>query len=63
MAYRYERAFKIKNMKSKYFGKFIIKIINLRVIEENAYEINTSHHKELVKLGFCPTVVLVCIFE
>ena len=35
----------------------------LEVIEENAYSKNITHHnKELIKLGFIATVVLVSIF-
>ena len=30
-------AFKTKNMNSEFFGIFIIKFVNLRVIEENVY--------------------------
>ena len=40
--------FKTKNMESKYHGNFIMKI---------------HDNKELIKLGFSPSVVLVCIFE
>ena len=55
-----KKAFKIENMKSKYFGNYIMKISNLKMHIKR----NTAHYnKELIKLGFGPTVVLVYIFE
>ena len=48
-------------MKSESFGLFILKF--LRVIEENVYLKDTAHNnKDLIKLGFSATVVLLCIF-
>ena len=42
-------AFETKNMKSKYFGMFIMKISKYKVIEENAHLKNTTHNnKELI---------------
>ena len=47
-----KNAFEAKNMKSKYFGDLFTNIVN------------TAHNiKELIKLGFSATVVLLCIFE
>ena len=56
--------FKSKSMKSKYLVIFIRKILYLELIEENAYLKKYSMHnnKELTKLGFMSTVVLVSIF-
>ena len=39
-------AFDTKNMKSKYFGLLIIKILYLRVIEENAYLMKYSTYQQ-----------------
>ena len=51
-------------MKSEYFEIFIMKILNSRVIEENDFKRNTAHNnKELIKLGFSATVVLVWVFQ
>ena len=44
----FKTPFKTKNMESKYHGNFLIKI---------------HDNKELIKLGFSSSVVLVCIFE
>ena len=58
-------AFKTKNMKCKCFRIFIMKITYLTsdrrkcIFKELQYIIN---NKELIKLGFSATVVLVCIF-
>ena len=41
-----------------------MKILTLRVIEEMHIKRNTGlNNKELIKLGFSATVVLVCISE
>ena len=51
-------------MQSDYFGISNMKILTLRVIKKNAFKRNTAlNNKEIIKLGFSATVVLVCIFE
>ena len=51
-------------MTSEYFGISNMKILTLRVIKKNAFKRNTAlNNKEIIKLGFSATVVLVCIFE
>ena len=55
---RNEDSILYRKYERKCFGIYIMKILTLRVFEENAFRRNTAvHNKELIKSGFSATVV------
>ena len=64
MAYRDRDSILDQNMKSKYFGIFIMKISNFKSFgrKKKLKEIEHITTRNSTKLGFSATVMLICIF-